>query len=365
MKRVLLVLSLFVCSLAAQAQRLPSSADQLASLRTYAAKVLPRCPAGVLTLEPTQGQGPSNFRTYVATVRSDDKYCGVQKYLLHSPSSGQVVIGSVVAIENDGRPAAVRLSEKTTELLGKKMKAIIAPFPLPDGIKAVTINSDTKWGAFSYNGFIDQSEQFLIVGFRGNVNTDPAKTLRDTLGAATGAKRGTGKVEILELSDFQCPTCANAHEKIEPLIQKNLGKMNYIRIDLPLFEHHEWSVPAAMGARALQKVASQKVYWQYVDYVFKNQETIGKRKFDDVFKEFAEDNDLDWNALNKIYSSKTERQALLDQVSRAFAAGIASTPTFVVNGQIMGFGPDGSFTIDSIKTAIGATAAPAKKTTGK
>ncbi|HEU4889072.1 MAG TPA: thioredoxin domain-containing protein, partial [Thermoanaerobaculia bacterium] len=213
------------------------------------------------------------------------------------------------------------------------------------------------------SGFIDQSEQFLIVGFRGALNTDPAKTLRETLGSAGGAKRGTGKVEILELSDFQCPTCANAHEKLEPFIQKNLGKMNYVRIDLPLFEHHEWAVPAAMGARAIQRVAPAK-YWQYVDYVFKNQETIGKRKFDDVFKEFAGDHDLDYAALNKIYASRTERQALLDQVSRAFAAGIASTPTFIVNGQIMGFGPDGAFTIDSIKSALGA-AAPAKKATGK
>ena len=67
----------------------------------------------------------------------------------------------------------------------------------------------------------------------------------------------------------------------------------------------------------------------------------------------------------KIYSSKTERQALLDQVSRAFAAGIASTPTFIVNGQIMGFGPDGAFTIDAIKSAVGAATPVATKKSGK
>ena len=370
MKRAQLVLALTLCSLftagTVQAQRLPSAADQIASLREYASKVLPRCPAGVVTIEPVQGAGPANFNAYVASVRSEDKYCGTQKYILHSPKTQQVLIGSIIQVDRDARPLADRLSAKTTELLGKKMKATIAPFPLQDGIKAVSINRDTPYGSFSYTGFIDQSEQFLIVGLRGGLLTDPAKTLRETLGAATGAKRGTGKVEILELSDFQCPTCANAHEKLEPFIQKNLGKMNYVRIDLPLFEHHEWSVPAAMGARAIQRVAPTK-YWQYVDYVFKNQETIGKRKFDDVFKEFAADHDLDLAALNKIYASKTERQALLDQVSRAFAAGIASTPTFIVNGQIMGFGPDGAFTIESIKNALGAAPAkaPAKKAAGK
>lgn len=363
MKRALLVLALVLCSAAAYGQRLPSAADQTAALREYAGKVLPRCPNGVLTLEPIQGGGPVNFNAYVATVRSDDKYCGTQKYIIHSPKTQQVLIGSIIPIEKDGRSTADRLTAKSTELLGKKVKATVAPFPLPDGLKAVSLARDTPYGSFSYAGFIDQSETFLIIGLRGALNTDPQKTLRETLGMAGGAKRGTGKVEILELSDFQCPTCANAHSKLEPLIQKNLSKMNYVRIDLPLFEHHEWSVPAAMGARAIQRVAPAK-YWQYVDYVFKNQETIGKRKFDDVIKEFASDNDLDWTALNKIYSSKTERQALLDQVSRAFAAGIASTPTFVVNGQIMGFGPEGAFTIDSIKSALGA-ATPAKKATGK
>lgn len=361
MKRALLAISLFLCAAAVQAQRLPSAADQTAALREYAGKVLPRCPAGVLTLEPVQGGGPANFNAYVASVRSDDKYCGTQKYMLYSPKTQQVLIGSVIPVANDGRPTAARLTDKATELLGKKMKTTIAPFPLQDGIKSVNITRDTPYGSFSYTGFIDQSEQFLIIGFRGSLMTDPAKTLREALGAATGARRGSGKVEILELSDFQCPTCASAHEKLEPLIQKNLGRINYVRIDLPLFEHHEWSVPAAMGARAIQRVAPAK-YWQYVDYVFKNQETIGKRKFDEVFKEFAEDHDVNWTALQKIYASKSERQTLLDQVSRAFAAGIASTPTFIVNGQIMGFGPEGAFTIDAIKSAVGIVAAPAKKT---
>jgi protein-disulfide isomerase len=358
MKRALLALSLLACT-AAHAQRL----DPLQPLKAYANKVLPRCPDGVLTLEPVDG-GPKNFVTYVATVRSSDQYCGSQKYVLHSMKSGQVVIGSVIPLPADDRPAGTRITEQAVKMLSKQVKATISPFPLPDGLKNVAITRDTPYGSFAYQAFMDASEKFMIVGIRGNLNSDPAKSLREALGTSTAARRGTATapVEILELSDFQCPTCASAHEKIEPLIRQNLGKMNYVRIDLPLFEHHEWSVPAAMGARAIQRVAPNK-YWTYVDYVFKNQDSIGKRKFDDVLKDFLEDNDIDAAAVNKIYTSKTERQALLDQVSRAFALGIASTPTFIVNGQIMGFGPEGQFTIDAIKSAVGAKAsAPAKKT---
>ena len=244
------------------------------------------------------------------------------------------------------------------------MKATVAPFPLPDGLKAVSITRTIPYGTFAYNAFIDASEQFLIVGFRGLMNTDPARTLRDAMNVAAGARRGsaTAKAEIIEISDFQCPTCARAHEKLEPLIRQHLSKINYVRVDLPLFENHDWSIQAAMAGRAIQRVAPAK-YWAYVDHVFKNQEAIGKRRdFDATIKEYAEDNDLNWAEIQKIYRSAPERQLLLDQVSRAFSLGIASTPTFIVNGQIMGFGPEGSFTIDAIKQAVGAAAtAPAKK----
>ena len=357
MKRVLFAIALLASSVA-QAQSL----DPYANLKSYAAKVLPRCPGSSLTIEPLDATGPANFKSYVVTLKSSDQSCGSRKYLLHSPKSQQVLIGAVIQLPNDKRPTSERVSEEATRLLGKPVTATVAPFPLGDGLKGVAISRMTPYGAFAYNGFVDAGEQFLIMGFRGSMNSDPAKTLRETLGATNAARRGNAgsKVEILEISDFQCPTCARAHEKIEPFIQQNLKKMNYVRIDLPLFEHHEWALPAAMGARALQKVAPAK-YWSYVDYVFKNQEAISKRKIDDVVKEWMEDNDVDWTAVSKIYNSKSERQALLDHVSRAFTVGVAATPTFVVNGQIMGFGPDGSFTINAIKSAVGVTNAPAKK----
>lgn len=359
MKRTLLLATLLLGSVA-HAQ----SVDPHAALKSYASRILPRCPGGSLMMEPISPPGPKNFKAYVVKLTSTDQYCGSQKYLLHSPQSQQIVIGSVIPLPADNRPTPLRISTEASRLLGHPMTATVAPFPLPDGLRAVSIVRQTPYGPFSYNGFVDGSEQYLIVGFRGSLTTDPFKTMRETLGVANGVKRGNAdaKVEILELSDFQCPTCARAHENLEPLIQKNLSKMSYVRIDLPLFEHHEWALPAAMGGRAIQKVAPNK-YWHYVDYIFKNQEQIGKRKIDDVVREWTEDNDLDWAAVSKIYNSATERKALLEQVSRAYAAGVASTPTFVVNGQIMGFGPDGAFTIDAIRGAIGLPPAPAKKAT--
>lgn len=352
MKRSLLALSiaLVLCPAA-----LAQAKDPFANVRAYAQRVLPQCPGGSLAME--QIAAPRNFVGFQVTLRSTDKYCGVQKTLLYSPSTQQVLIGVALPLANDGKPTNVRVAAEASRVLQREMKATIAPFPLPDGLKAVTISRPTPYGQFTYHAFVDVDERYLIVGTRGSLKTNASETLRTTLSTNTAVRRGNkdAKVEVIELSDFQCPTCARAHTLIEPLIEKNLSKINYIRIDLPLFEHHEWAVPAAAAARAIQRVAPAK-YWSFVDYVFKNQEAIGKRPFDTVVQEFAEDNDIDWAAIKPIYSSKAERQAILDQVSRAYSLGISSTPTFVVNGQIMGFGPEGTFTIEAIKGALGSAA---------
>jgi protein-disulfide isomerase len=130
--------------------------------------------------------------------------------------------------------------------------------------------------------------------------------------------------------------------------------VHYARLDLPLFEHHEWAFPAAMGARAIHRVAPDK-YWAYVDFIYQNQENVSKAKsFDSVLKDWVEDHDVSWPKVEKIYRDATERQSLMDQVSLAFDNGIISTPTYIINGQAVGYGPEGKYTIDAVKAAIGA-----------
>ncbi|HKO59390.1 MAG TPA: thioredoxin domain-containing protein [Thermoanaerobaculia bacterium] len=353
MKRLLLAAAL-ILALPLSAQRRPS-VDNVA-LRSYVTKAMTRCPAPVLTLDPINQTGPANFLVYEANLRSSDENCNSRKYVLYSPTTQQVLIGTIFPLPNDPRPANVRIAEQTTEMMKTPMQATVSPFPLPDGMKAVTISKNTNYGPFVYHAFLDASERFVMVGSRGNLRVDPGKTLLEGLGVVGGVRRGnkTGKVQIVELSDFQCPTCSRAHKKIEPLIAKNLSKINYTRIDLPLFEHHEWAVAATLGGRAIQKVAPDK-YWTYVDYVFANQEEIGKMpSFDKFLQNWVEDHDIDWKKVATIYNLPSERAAVLDQVSRAFDNGINSTPTYIVNGQVMGFGPDGSFTYEAIKKAIEA-----------
>ena len=353
MKRALLATAVALFPFCAWAQMAPSLD---AALTTFASRSLAQCPDARISVVPMGAGGPSGFAAYTLTQESTDSSCQRKTYLLFSPATSQVLIGTIFTLDQDSRPIATRIAEVAGAALKEKVVATIAPFPLPDGIHSVSIMKQSKaaGGGFNYHGFLDASNNYLIVGTRGNLHTDPGQTLIDSIGLAGATHRGNpkAKVRIIELSDFQCPTCGRAHKKVEPIIAKNLDKVDYYRLDLPLFEHHEWALNAALGARALSKVAPAK-YWTYVNFVFENQETIGKQPFDTVLKNFVEDNDVNWKAVEKIYRSPAEKNALIEQVSRAFDNGILSTPTYIINGQILGFGPEGTFTIDAIKKAIG------------
>ena len=351
MKKLIVILAVFLAASAATAQE-SRSAVNMDALYAYAAKTLPRCPNGQMKFDPVPGRGPAGFQAYRVTLTSDDEHCSAAKFVLYSPLTGQTVVGSVIAIPSGEKPVHVRLSEHASSLLSSDIKATVAPIGLPDGLKQVSLVKQTPYGPFAYTGYMDSSERFLIIGMRGNVNEEPGVTLKKAINADKGARRGNGaaKLEIIEVSDFQCPTCARAHEALEPLFTKNLGKIRYTRIDLPLFENHNWALQAALGARAVQQVAPGK-YWAYVDYVFKNQQSIQQPAFDSLFQNWAEDNDVNWNAVQKIYRSDAEKKAMLEAVSRLFGAGVNSTPTFIVNGQFISFG-SGTFATDYFKQLL-------------
>lgn len=352
MKRQALVLLTALAAVSASA----APPVDTAALKKYADNALVRCADSKVTLDRQDKIGPSGFIMFDLTQTSSDSSCGRKTTLLYSPSTGQVLMGSVLALPNDPRTPDLRVSEAVTQRIQTPITTLMSrTFPLPDGLRPVSMMKATPAGPFTYFGYVDASEQFLIVGTRGNLKIDPRRTLVESLDLGAAVRRGNAKspVKIIEISDFECPTCGRAHKVVEPLIAKNLSKVDYYRLDLPLFELHKWSLDAALGARAIQRLAP-KWYWDYVNYIFSNQEVIDKMpSFDTVLKNYSDDHDINWTAVEKIYHDQNERMAMINQVSRTMNLGINSTPTYIINGQILGYGPEGKTTIAALKKAVG------------
>jgi hypothetical protein len=189
-------LSILLTAVVTASLAVPARADQ-AALTKWAERALPRCPAGAVAIEKIDRQGPANFVIYRAKQTSTDKNCGTQKYILHSPVTGNLIMGSIIPLPNDARPLNVRLNEEAGSLLKTQLTTTITPFPLPDGLKEVAMTRTTPYGPFAYRGFVDSSGQYLLVGLRSNLKEDPSKPLRDALKIPTGARRAAASRDRL------------------------------------------------------------------------------------------------------------------------------------------------------------------------
>jgi protein-disulfide isomerase len=311
-------------------------------LRSYLEQSFPLCPDGSVTVEQMQVAGPAGFVPYRVRFTSSVKNCGREKFALVSPATSQVIIADVFALPPDPQGPQARIAQISQRLLRTPVTVTVGTTALEDGLNEVVVTSKGKEGPFDIRGWLDASESFLIVGRRGKLTVDPRKSLVEAL-PSDAARRGKkdAAIRIVELSDFQCPTCKHAHDLLASLIETNLGRISYTRIDLPLFQGHDWSLDAALAARAIHRLAP-KLYWQFVDHIFDNQMAITSAHLESFVKDFAENNDIDWKKVRAITKSPAERKVLIRQVERINDLGILATPTYIVNGREIFYGHEGT-----------------------
>jgi protein-disulfide isomerase len=323
------------------------------ALRTYVERSLQACPGSKIQIEPVAKTGPANFKVWKVVQTSDAPGCGSQSLAIVSEKTGQVILGNMWILPEDGRPLPVVLSDFGSQLMQNQATAKVSPSPLTDGIFEVKLTRTTSDGPLSLTGWLDASKRFFIVGKRGPIGSDPRLRMKSTL--AKGAPvRGNakGKVSVIEISDFQCPACRVAHQKLEPLFKRNLDRIEYIRVDFPIFEHNDWALEAAMGARAIQHVAPS-AYWDFVDYIFDRQIMLTRSNLPTTVRQFAEERDLDWSRIESFFRSTEERQKLVDQVALLFDLGMYGTPTFLIDGQVIDRSDGGAFFAEELRKRLG------------
>lgn len=347
MKALILIsaLSLFSTDL------LAAPAD--AKLKEYVNRSMMQCPGMEVLVTPLEGPAPANFTAYSVVQTSSAKTCGGKDVALYSPASGQVLIGNVFGLPADARTLEARVADVAERLLRKDVVVTIDPAKLPDGIRQVTMAVESAEGKMPLTGFIDSSGGYLVLGRRGSLSADPGKALSDTVAKDSVVTRGKAgaPITIVEVSDLQCPACRIAHEKLEPLIAANLHRIQYRRVDLPIFEHHDWAMDAALGARAIAKVAPAK-YWDYVEYIFEHQQEISADQIDSIVRDFADMHELDWSKIEPLYQSPAERRAVVSQVGRLYTLGLFSTPTFIINGKEVFYGMQADYVEQHVKELL-------------
>lgn len=143
------------------------------------------------------------------------------------------------------------------------------------------------------------------------------------------------KVVMVAFEDFQCPYCKRFHDETFNKIKKeyiDTGKVLFVHADLAFLGPESVSASLA-GACA----SEQGKFWEYRDVLYEKQvpdHNIGNFS-DDKLKQIAKDLMLDTNSFNECYDGKKYANEVSSAREFAESYGINSTPTFVINGQMI------------------------------
>lgn len=156
----------------------------------------------------------------------------------------------------------------------------------------------------------------------------------------------SAKVTLVEFGDFQCPACGASHPIVKELISNYKDDMTFVYRHYPLPMHKN----ARIAALAAESAGAQGKFFEMENLLFENQKEWSEDgdPLNKFFIKYATDLGLDVKKFeadvkNKTYEKKIEKDQLDGN-----SVGVASTPTFFINGQIQ----KGGLPYDEFKAKI-------------
>ncbi len=141
-------------------------------------------------------------------------------------------------------------------------------------------------------------------------------------------------VTVYEYADYQCPACAYFVKQYKPRIEEDYVKTGKVRLVFKNFaflgQESVWAAEAAYCA------AEQGGFWAYHDKLFANQRGENRGAFGKPnLVRFARELGLKVEDFQLCLDSERYRQKVLDEKREGEAQGVSSTPSFIVNGQLV------------------------------
>lgn len=159
-------------------------------------------------------------------------------------------------------------------------------------------------------------------GAAGLTVREDSRRLNDPPGAA---------VTFVEFLDFECEACGAAYPAIEQLRQTYGDRVEFVARYFPLDGHFN----ADRAARAVEAAAQQGKFEAMYQKMYQTQKEWAEQKVpkDDLFRSYAEQLSLDVAKWEADYASPATKKRIQADIDDGTVLGVASTPSFFVNGQ--------------------------------
>jgi protein-disulfide isomerase len=130
----------------------------------------------------------------------------------------------------------------------------------------------------------------------------------------------------VEFSDLECPFCGHFHLKaLAPLLAKHGNEVRVAYVHFPLDFHEE----ALDAARTVECAQNQGRFKEAVDFIFKNQKSLGKQPW----SWFAQGATLgDTVAFNRCMADTSAMPLIASGKSLGTKMEVTGTPTVLLNG---------------------------------
>lgn len=142
---------------------------------------------------------------------------------------------------------------------------------------------------------------------------------------ATGA--ADARLVLVEYADYQCPYCQRAEENVQELLRRYQGRLRLVHRDYPLGNHPQ----AQIAAEAAHCAGEQGRFFEYRHGLMVEpgdmQEADLRRR--------ASALKLDLPAFGTCLSTRRHRGVVEASLKEGQELGVASTPTFFVNGRMV------------------------------
>ncbi len=146
----------------------------------------------------------------------------------------------------------------------------------------------------------------------------------------------SAKVTLVVFSDFQCPYCREfARTMRNELPKKYPNDVRVIFKDFPIDAIHKWAFAAAEASHCIGD-NNPGAYWAFHDWIFEHQGEINEANIREKTAAFAATQGLDTVKVNACMDGHVKADEVKDSVKAGEALGIQQTPTFFLNGRLIG-----------------------------
>jgi protein-disulfide isomerase len=249
----------------------------------------------------------------------------------------------IVKVAIDTFRSNVRLPEGTEIRFLEKKESPVAEFY---SVKLVAMLPDKEMPAVVY---VDQAGEKVFLGnlfIKGeNVTLKEAgapKPRKIDMGILDMEKSPSlgdkgAKVVIVEFSNFQCPHCMDSWIKLQNLIQKHPKEIRYIFKHFPFQAQGKTFEISEMAAAALD--VSNEAFWFIHDFFFTDEgQTIARLDEEAVrqkVEQLLKGKRYDVRMFQSALESGKARKRVLEDMALANRFRVTSTPTKIVNGDII------------------------------